>query len=257
MRVLASPSKIANALDWRRSTGGAIATLDIHADRIGVRISQHPKNTPSRKRPLQHYSSLPVSPRGRTKIPESTRQQLSELVHQHKVCGFVVFWPLQQDTGLMGAACGRTLYAIEELLQDDVRSSSSTTTTSRPVFAPNRPFCLWDVGTAPAPTADAFGRSPLYARTSKKTKHVASIEQYHHDESLESSGIWENFVRIHWPDIDPTRTSDPEHHLASLWGNENSRAENGENEPGFTRSTTIWNGGGAGSALKRRTQAAL
>ena len=41
MRVLAKPSRVAKALDWKRSTGGAIATLDIHADRIGVRISQH------------------------------------------------------------------------------------------------------------------------------------------------------------------------------------------------------------------------
>jgi hypothetical protein len=206
MRVLASPSKVANALDWRRSTGGAIATLDIHADRIGVRISQHPKNRNNTKQ--QDYS-LPVSPRGRTKIPESTRQQLSDLVHQHKVCGFVVAWPLQQDTGMMGAACGRTLFAIEELLRTDLADTTSSTsptseaqnTSTRPVFLPNRPLCLWDSSHSnEQQTTDVFGRSPLYARTSDKTKHLASQEQYHQDESLEGSGIWDDFVKTHWPD---------------------------------------------------------
>lgn len=203
MRVLASPSKVANALDWRRSTGGAIATLDIHADRIGVRISQHPENNSNNIMKQQDYS-LPVTPRGRTKIPESTRQQLSDLVHQHKVCGFVVAWPLQQDTGLMGAACGRTLFAIEELLRTDLDTNASTETQNasvRPVFAPNRPLCLWDSSHSDQQqSTDVFGRSPLYARTSDKTTHLASREQYHQDESVEGSGIWNDFVKTHWPD---------------------------------------------------------
>lgn len=214
MSVLTTPSKIANALDWRKTTGGAIATLDIHADRIGVRISQHPQKSSSRTK-----YSLPVAPRGRTRIPDSTRQQLSDLVHKHKVCGFVVSWPVQEDTGLMGAACGRTLYAIEELLRNDIGNNDKTenmndtsnheTKEEQPaataaVFSVNRPLCLWDTADAhhKRATADAFGRSPLFARTSNKKEHLASKEQYHQDESVVVSEIWDDFVRTHWPDID-------------------------------------------------------
>ena len=196
MSVLTTPSKIASALDWRKATGGAIATLDIHADRIGVRISQHPTSSLS----LSEYK-LPVSPKGRTHIPEETRQRLSELVHEHKVCGFVVSWPIQGDTGLMGAACGRTLHAIEELL-------STETSNQRPVFLPNRPICLWDSTHRESATADAFGRSPVYARTSSKTEHLASKEQYHQDESVVVSEIWDDFVRTHWPEIDQAKNND-------------------------------------------------
>ncbi len=258
MKVMASPSKIANALDWRRATGGAIATLDIHADRIGVRISQHPKNRNSRK-PQQDYS-LPVSPRGRTKIPESTRQQLSDLVHQHKVCGFVVAWPLQQDTGLMGAACGRTLFAIEELLRTDLDTNTTTTETQnstiRPVFAPSRPLCLWDSGVSnQQQTADVFGRSPLYARTSDKTTHLASEEQYHQDESLEGSGIWDDFVKTHWPDNHKSEqllSSSSKHSNSDYWVKKDGES-GAASVPNDT--TTIWNSGESSS--HQRSQAAV
>jgi hypothetical protein len=229
MRVLSTPLRVANALDWRQSTGGAIATLDVHADRIGVRISQHPKPPKHSSLSLSSSSwskaglpvvsqySLPISPRGRFEIPNSTRQQLSDLVHHHGVCGFVVSWPIQEDTGLMGAACGRTLFAIEELLKnnndyehnDDERASYAPNEEERkrPVFAPNRPLCLWDGSEHPnrSTTRDAFFRSPVYARTSDKTEHFASKEQYHQDESIVASRVWDDFVRIHWPGLDRGR----------------------------------------------------
>lgn len=258
MRVLASPSKVANALDWRRSTGGAIATLEFHADRIGVRISQHPKNRNNRKQ--QQDYSLPVSPRGRTKIPESTRQQLSDLVHQHKVCAFVVAWPLQQDTGLMGAACGRTLFAIEELLRTDLDTNTTTTnetqnTNMRPVFAPNRPLCLWDSGVSnQQQAADVFGRSPLYARTSEKTTHLASEEQYHQDESMEGSGIWDDFVKTHWPDNHKNEQllSSHKHSNKEYWIKKDGES-GAAAAPNDT--TTIWNSGESSS--QQRSQAAV
>merc|ERR1711865_57778 len=70
------------------------------------------------------YHSIPMVQKGKQKIPDSSRQQLSELVQDNKVCGFVISWPLQKDTGLMGASCGRTLFAIEELLQPQSHQSS-------------------------------------------------------------------------------------------------------------------------------------
>lgn len=242
MRVLSTPLRVANALDWRRSAGGAIATLDVHADRIGVRISQHPKppehSTSSSSSsssswskgglPVLSQHSLLISPRGRFEIPNSTRQQLSDLVHHHAVCGFVVSWPIQEDTGLMGAACGRTLFAIEELLKNDnddrsLRKAPHDGERTRPVFAPNRPLCLWDGSERPnrfTTTRDAFLRSPVYARTSNKTEYFASKEQYHQDESIVASRVWDDFVRIHWPEVSWGREAQLEEANDKAWGGE-------------------------------------
>eukprot|EP00531_Pseudo-nitzschia_arenysensis_P004810 CAMPEP_0116135142 /NCGR_PEP_ID=MMETSP0329-20121206/11033_1 /TAXON_ID=697910 /ORGANISM="Pseudo-nitzschia arenysensis, Strain B593" /LENGTH=264 /DNA_ID=CAMNT_0003629923 /DNA_START=56 /DNA_END=850 /DNA_ORIENTATION=+ len=244
MSVLTTPSKIANALDWRKATGGAIATLDIHADRIGVRISQHPQNNSKRRK-----YSLPVSPRGRTRIPESTRQQLSQLVHDHKVCGFIVSWPIQEDTGLMGAACGRTLYAIEELFRNDIGSSSSSSSSNNNpetnqglVFTPNRPLCLWEAaaGAHKMATADSFGRSSLYARTSDKTEHLASKEQYHQDEAVVVSEIWDDFVKTHWPEID--RAKKEKKNLSTIQNHSQEEVS----------ATPLWDGGDTSSGHQRQ-----
>lgn len=229
MRILATPSRVASTLDWKKSTGDAtIATLDIHADRIGVRISQHPKqykheqqssSTEYKKMSLSQastYYSFPVSPKGWSKIPTSTRRGLSDLIHRHGVCGFVVSWPIQEDTGRMGAACGRTLFAIEELLRDHHNGEDEPQSTmnnydgpldGRPVFVPGRPLCLWvDRKQRMPATADAFGRSPSYARTTpERSKDVVATsdkEPPQPNESIASlSRVWEDFARAHWPDL--------------------------------------------------------
>jgi len=249
MRVLATPSKVANALDWRRFTGGAIATLDVHSDRIGVRISEHPtpathlnsasqqQHSKKRRAPTVSRSvSLPLATKGPSKIPESTRRQLSDLVHHHKVCGFVVSWPLQTDTGAMGAACGRTLFCLEELLRGDETPHLARDAT-RPVFAPSRPICLWDgsleenqeLRSDSSLKEDAFGRSPIYARTSDKTEHVASKEQYSQNESRTASTVWDDFAKAHWPEEETeqvlssslSRDSPSDEHDAA-WESENA-----------------------------------
>jgi len=212
MKVLTTPSKIANALDWKKQIGGSIATIDFHANRIGLTISHHPDSTTSTNDESSSSSSIsssysiPMSKKGKQKIPDSSRKQLSELVQDNKVCGFVISWPLQKDTGLMGASCGRTLFAIEELLQQPKPSS---------VFSVNRPICLWDGGSSSSSSSiheqeqeqqshqapDIFGRSSIYARTSTKKEHCASKEQYHQDESIVATKVWEDFVKTNWPEI--------------------------------------------------------
>jgi len=169
--------------------------------------------------------------KGKRKVPDSSRQQLSELVRENNVCGFVVSWPIQSDTGLMGAACGRTLHAIEELLEPTSLSSSSessTTTTSSEddsststdgsaVFTSNRKLCLWDGVHMEQPPIDKFGRSSVYSRTCDYKHHRAttkvdgsgriennyeyraSKEQYHEDESIVATKVWEDFVKTNWP----------------------------------------------------------
>jgi len=116
----------------------------------------------------------------------------------------------------MGASCGRTLFAIEELLssppQQQSQSQETTTTTTTteqhqhhyqqgPVFTPSRPICLWDGVHQEQPAADAFGRSSVYTQTSDKAEHRASKEQYHQDESIAVVRVWEDFVQSNWPEI--------------------------------------------------------
>ena len=237
MKALTKPSKVANALEWTKSSGGTVATLNVHADRIGVRISQHPTGThrqsPSPPPSSSSYHSLPLRRKGLHKIPDSTRQRLADLVKEHNVCGFLVSWPIQGDTGLRGAPCGRTLYVMEELLQqprdepDDSSPTASLTLDQQPqqqqqqqhgrhqpqhrqkqqqqqqsLFVPSRPVCLWNgVHNDPPPAADTFGRSPVFARTSHRTEHRASKEQYHQDESIVTLDVWEDFVQCYWPEI--------------------------------------------------------
>lgn len=214
MRILATPSRVARVLDRERSVGAAtIATLNVHADRIGVRISPHPQQQSTHPRASSvpppspaSYHSFPVSSKGRSKIPAATRRGLSELIHRRGVCGFVVSWPVQEDTGRLGAACGRTLFAIEELLRDTAHGGGDG--DGRSVFVPDRPLCLWDRNHHRAPaTADAFGRSPSYARGAPTPNDAAAAggeprRAIRPDGSTSSAGVWEDFVRVHWPGLD-------------------------------------------------------
>lgn len=217
MKVLTTPSKIANSLDWRKSTGGTVCVLDIHSNRIGVTVSQHPSmeenssmndkyNDIATTTAATSYSiPITTSKGGRGKIADSSRKHLSDIVKEHNVCGFVVSWPLQQDTGLMGASCGRTLFVIEELLSPSptkIQKEQQKSQRHRPtIFTHNRPLCLWDGVGNIHPKPDVFGRSPVYARTSNKKEHRASKEQYHQDESIVAVNVWKSFVQTNWPEI--------------------------------------------------------
>ena len=45
--VLTTPSKIANVFDWKKQMGGSLATIDVHADQIGVTIISSHKSSSS------------------------------------------------------------------------------------------------------------------------------------------------------------------------------------------------------------------
>eukprot|EP00934_Nitzschia_sp_Nitz4_P003823 Nitzschia sp. Nitz4//scaffold37_size175936//69351//69941//NITZ4_002043-RA/size175936-processed-gene-0.186-mRNA-1//1//CDS//3329549779//3813//frame0 len=183
-KKLVSPNKVASALNWSRSRG-AVLSLDIHKDRIGMAVASHPS---------RQEQSTPLGPirynfeGGR--LPNEAKRILEDVVSENDVCCFVVSWPLQRDTGRMGAACGRTLHVIEELLQDSK------------VFDANRKLCLWDSEHTHIPQEDEWGRSADYVRTSSETLHKASEEQYHHDEGINAAQVWADFARAHWPDMD-------------------------------------------------------
>ena len=260
-KSLVQPSKIANALDWRKMTGSTVLSLDIHADRIGIALAGHPSssspsssstttssfqphnNSSSSTSSIYHVESLPLYHQVHTdskknnnnnmkgqQVPlAEVRQRLSDIVRTHKVCGFVVSWPVQKDTGRLGAACGRTLHTLEQLLQmsspsqpqqQDLVDGSSSSNRTTHIFSPSRPICLWDsTGAAKnQPRVDGFGRSVAFTLSSSSSSdscssfsssssssslpmvHSARQLQYHQDESITAEQVWEDFAKTFWPD---------------------------------------------------------
>jgi len=239
MNVLTTPSKIANALDWKKQIA-TIATIDVHADRIGLSISHHPSSSSGHDESTSSLSSssssllpsslsslfysLPIRQKGKFKIPDSSRQQLSDLVQENKVCGFVVSWPIQKDTGLMGASCGRTLFAIAELLLQPSSSLSSSAAASSSVFTSNRKICLWDGGVHVHDDqikTDILGRSSVHARTSNQKEYRASKEKCRRDETIVATRVWENFVKTNWPEI--YQQQQPKSSIKSLSDSKNNQ----------------------------------
>jgi len=181
-KLLVPPSKIAASLNWKKFNG-AVLSLDIHKDRIGMAIASHPTMDDGAEALEPIYYHFQGG-----KLPEHTKDKLEQIVRNEKnICGVVVSWPLQKDTGHMGASCGRTMHVVEELLEDTN------------VFAPNRPLCFWDSEHTKPSDEDQWGRNPEYNRTSSKHEHLASVEQYNQDENVAAVEVWSDFVRVHFP----------------------------------------------------------
>ena len=189
-KCLTKPCQLAHSLDWKKATGSTLLALDIHADRIGVARCDHPHglglsaDDPSSSTSCYPLESIPLSKKN--KLSAESKQRLAQLVKDYSVCGFVVSWPLEPN-GKLGAACGRTLHTIDQLLEE------------ASLITPNRPLCLWDSQRAQADKVDSFGRCSAYATTSSKALHVASEEQYHSDEGIVAAQVWQDFCQQYWP----------------------------------------------------------
>jgi RNase H-fold protein (predicted Holliday junction resolvase) len=181
-KVLTNPFKIASALEWRK-VSGSILSLDIHKDRIGMAVASHP----SFGERTQTLESIKLLRRGHADA--NIKEQLAEIVKEFKVCGVVVSWPIQTDTGRPGHACGRILHTLDDLLEDSNVISSS------------RPLCFWDGRHVEPEPEDEWGRCAAYARTTDKEIHVASQEQYNQDENVVAAQVWDDFVQAQWPDL--------------------------------------------------------
>ena len=191
LKVLTTPSKLASRLDWRKVNGGTVLSLNVHKDRIDLALSSHP----SYGEGAYKLESIPLG--RKSKVTKSSKNTLANLVKEHKVCGFVVSWPLQPDSQRMGAACGRVLHTLEQLLPTDASGSDG-------LISPNRPAVLWNDSQAkPVDESDVWGRLAAYAKAppSNKTIHIASREQYNVDEATVATKVWNDFMRVHWPEL--------------------------------------------------------
>jgi hypothetical protein len=196
MKQLSNPGKVASTLDWKKFSGSTLLSLNIHRDRIGIAIASHP----SLGKKCYELDPLRFGDDHIT-IDQNCLDRFQKIMDEYKVCGIVVSWPLQHETGKMGAACGRVLYALEEILDKSGENNNNVLSTSRPL-------CLWDSGHIipklredPKLHVDTFGRCPSYGNTTDKREYRASEEQYHEDELTVVCQVWDDFCHEHWPEL--------------------------------------------------------
>jgi RNase H-fold protein (predicted Holliday junction resolvase) len=205
---LSKPSKVASALDWKKFNGSTVLSLNFHQDRVGIAVASHP----STGNPCIELEPLRFN-QNHIAIDESCLNRFSKIIEEYKVCGVVVSWPLQHDTGRMGAACGRVIYSLEQLWE---KSNGG----SHPYDVLARPFCLWDSSHIipkqrkdPAKRVDEFGRCASYGKKDPKKKdgaYFASVKRYHEDELAVVCGVWDDFCKEHWPELYTTSFAEPD-----------------------------------------------
>lgn len=219
-KLLTTPSKIASTFDWKRQAGANnknnnnnthLLSLSIHKNSIGMALSpsSSSKNSSSDGGPNSLGSLYMVD---RRKMDTRTKQAIAKVIQQNDVCGMVVSWPTQQESGRNGEACGRVLFTLEQLLND-----GSTTQV------PKRPLCLWNSSSHSTTvakanehqeqqheTTDPWGRSSQYAghapssastTTTRRTtmEYRSRSDQYDCVTYLSPVEILEDFWQVHFP----------------------------------------------------------
>jgi hypothetical protein len=182
-KLLTSPNKVAQALDWKKASG-SILSLNVCRNGIDIAIASHP----SSDEPIEHMPTIPlklVIQNHQKILARSVIDDIVDIVNENQVCGMVVSWPVQKE-GWCGAPCGRVLHALDQI------------TAQSNILNGSRPICLWDTEHN-LPQEDEWGRDPVYAIPSEKTEHRASIEQYQ-DHSCQATDIWNDFSLTHWPE---------------------------------------------------------
>jgi hypothetical protein len=182
---LASPGKVAHALDWHK-VSGSILSIAIDKDRINLAAASHPTSN----EPVQHLPSVFLERETiknyKTLKPDAA-QELACIMRDFLVCGVVVSWPVQKE-GWCGAPCGRVLHILDQLSAHSVMNSRT-------------PICLWDGQHNQPPAEDKFGRAAIWSETSDKTFHQASKEQYEDHHDAFALNVWNDFCRAHWPEL--------------------------------------------------------
>jgi hypothetical protein len=184
-KFLKSPSKVARALDWRKAA--SVLSIHIGKDSIDLAVTSHPSSTNGDV--IVPLPSIPMKcdvKENQKVLKSHVLTELGDIVDKFDVCGMVVSWPVQKE-GWCGAACGRVLGTLDQIVRDtDIVSTS-------------RPVCLWD-GHHFRSAEDEWGRDAIYATTSKKNVHIASVEQYK-DEGAVAAEVAADYLRHHWPDL--------------------------------------------------------
>lgn len=199
--ALVAPSKVANILDWRKAVG-VVMGLDITRERIGIALAEHPDlhgswNGPD-SIPLNSIS-LSQDRSGayckKNQVNMDTVSELEAAVRDHRVCAFVVNWPIQE--GRTGEQCGKVLQVL-----DSVIDQSSRVVTSK------RPFTLWcnqENASFDSMQPDEWGRSTDFARLPKYTpgmsyssKTALRAESSAANASVVAANVLDEWIKSHW-----------------------------------------------------------
>mmetsp|Transcript_42093 Transcript_42093/g.101509 ORF Transcript_42093/g.101509 Transcript_42093/m.101509 type:complete len:225 (-) Transcript_42093:86-760(-) len=196
-KILTTPAKFASRFNWKKASA-KVLSLEIQKGRIGLAVASHPSFQES----VHVLEPIPLSGRA---LADIVPQKLEEIVKQENICGFVVSWPIQQDTGKLGYSCGLVLNTLEQILEQ---------TSDSPIMTSKRPVCLWDGAHAELPSIDIWGRCADYARTSSNPIHLASTEQYHvPSQGNAASEVMKDFFQANWPQLHYTLQQN--HHIYS------------------------------------------
>ena len=185
-KFLTSPSKIARALDWKKSA--SVLSLHVGKDSIDLAVTSHPSST-SDEDTILPLPSIPIKcevKENQKVLKADVLAELEDIVKKFDVCGMIVSWPVQKE-GWCGAPCGRVLHTLDQIARETN------------IVSPSRPVALWD-GHHFHSSEDEWGRSALYSHISKKEVHIASKEQYRDEGSL-AAEIAQDYLRHHWPDL--------------------------------------------------------
>ena len=105
-KFLTSPSKIARALDWKKSA--SVLSLHVGKDSIDLAVTSHPSST-SDEEVILPLPSIPIKcevQENQKVLKSDVLAELADIVDKFQVCGMVVSWPVQKE-GWCGAPCRR------------------------------------------------------------------------------------------------------------------------------------------------------
>mmetsp|Transcript_6688 Transcript_6688/g.14630 ORF Transcript_6688/g.14630 Transcript_6688/m.14630 type:complete len:256 (+) Transcript_6688:67-834(+) len=204
------PNRLASIVSWSPSIS-TVMGLDISDERIGVAIAKHP--SPNNR--VDTLDSIPYVSNSKKAYYTTHRaddnkrvtKELADLVKEHRICGFVVGWPLQPD-GRPGGPCGKVLHLLDHLANQ----------YPDPLMHKNRPFALWDIRDIPFNTledklinsrnheseVDRWGRNEVFARTPSQcvgSYLYRSGEQFYHpntNDSTASALMLKHYMDSHW-----------------------------------------------------------
>lgn len=193
--VIVGPAKVANLLDWRKAVG-SVMSLDITRERIGVAVAEHPELfcEPIVLNSISLQQDQGGVPNKMNEVAKDIISQLEAVVKQHRVCAFVVNWPVVE--GRMGEQCGKVLQVL-----DSVIDQSNTVVTRK------RPFTLWcnrETASFDASPPDEWGRSTVFAKapsyvpgmnySSKSvTRQESSVNA-----SVVAANVLDEWIKNHW-----------------------------------------------------------
>ena len=193
--ALVSPSKVASILDWRKAVG-AVMALDITRERIGIAVAEHPEHL-CESIPLKTISLCDQISRKSSRnqgIPKDSLSELEAIVRQHRVCAFIVNWPVHE--GRMGEQCGKVLQVL-----DSVIGQSNSVVTRK------RPFTLW--GNSSNAFSDScppdewgrsadFARAPTYVPDMSYSSKSVFIKEPSSNGSLVAASVLDDWIKTNW-----------------------------------------------------------